>query len=175
MPQTLHLNSFYLAHLPIFCHTQPVSSVFPNKEKGWHLPSQSLSPKEWATSFVFPLSFELSRSALVLGRTLRFLPLALHFLKLHRCVIFSLPPLVLLCLQSWSVLTQCFSGKCLRLIPISTLPFSSPLPFLFLSVPLLGGCSSACIVLPLAPALSAIRGPGEQNPSPEIDPPDGGM
>lgn len=37
-------------------------------------------------------------------------------------------------------------------------PFLSPLP----PPSPLAGCSSACIVLQLAPALSAIRGPGEQ-------------
>lgn len=61
-----------------------------------------------------------------------------------------------------SVLTQSFSDNCFHLLWCSSCPFLSPLPLLFLSSTLLSGCSSACIVLPLAPALSAIRGPGEQ-------------
>ena len=45
-----------------------------------------------------------------------------------------------------------------HLLSLSSLPFPLTTPFLSP----LAGCVSACIVLPPAPALSAIRGPGER-------------
>lgn len=62
----------------------------------------------------------------------------------------------------WSILTQSFGDNSFHLLWCSSCPFLLPLPLLSLSSTLLSGCSSACIVLPLAPALSAIRGPREQ-------------
>lgn len=53
---------------------------------------------------------------------------------------------------------QWSSGNCFHLLPLSSLPSPLTTP----SPCILAGCSSACIVLPLAPALSAIRGPGER-------------
>lgn len=59
-----------------------------------------------------------------------------------------------------------FSSNCFHLLPSHP---TTPCPFC-----LLWGISSACIVLPLTPASSAIRGPWRANSSPEIDPLDAG-
>lgn len=107
--------------------------------------------------------FWLHVSALVLGGAPQFFPLAL-FLQLYYCglcFLLSFSPAPSSTVPSD---TSAFLVHFNSVIQWQLLLSSNILPTaLSLSpLPLPAGCSSACIVLRLAPALSAIRGPGEQ-------------
>ncbi len=95
-----------------------------------------------------PLAFIFFNS-LLLWSLLTSLP----FLRLHLQPYRQASLLFLVQFNSSDPVATAFIFHCSPNCPfLPPLPLLSPLP----------GCSSACIVLPLAPASSAIRGPGER-------------